>query len=314
MLYSNNPEDWKLECGFCGELIVYKEKSFKEAKRQQEKNGKIPKCKKCIIKLRKGAHPPVKYSFNPEDWVLKCQKCDRDIIYKKRPSYCQAAKKIQDGKLVQCRSCAATGYKHTDASKLKMKNKVYTEADREKFRQGTIRRNSNMTEEERLLNKLKMKEVNKRTWDNMDPDKRKRRIDDFQERIRNLPTDVQVLRYEKIRNKCIERLIENGGLYNFKPAYNKKTIPYIVDILNIRYNTEFIHAESGAGEFKIYDSERSKFYYADAYCQKLNIWIEFDEVHHNRATDIEFDQIREDRIRTILGCQVLRISFDKHIY
>lgn len=72
----------------------------------------------------------------------------------------------------------------------------------------------------------------------------------------------------------MERL---GNSDIFKPSYNEATIPYIENILNKEFNTNFRHAETEGGEFRVYDKEFQRTYYADAYCVRLNIWIEFDE-------------------------------------
>ena len=94
----------------------------------------------------------------------------------------------------------------------------------------------------------------------------------------------------------------------FKPSYNVSTIEYIETKLNSEYNTKFMHAENG-GEFKIYDKVNQKFYYADAYSKELNLWIEFDEVgkfENNKLKDEHI--IREDSIRKLLNCNIIRIK------
>lgn len=99
----------------------------------------------------------------------------------------------------------------------------------------------------------------------------------------------------------------------WQPKYNKNTIPYIVDILNVRYDTEFRHAESEGGEFRIYDDKIYTHYFADAYCSELNIWIEFDEPHHFSKGELREEcRIREERIRSLIpNVMINRIFFDK---
>ena len=79
----------------------------------------------------------------------------------------------------------------------------------------------------------------------------------------------------------------------WQPFYNKSSIPYIVDILNVRYDTEFQHAETDKGEFRIFDELFETHYFADAYCSELNLWIEFDEPHHFKDGELR----EECRIR-----------------
>lgn len=64
------------------------------------------------------------------------------------------------------------------------------------------------------------------------------------------------------------------------------------------------------GEFKIYDKEHKRTYFADAYSKELNIWVEFDEGHHFERGLLKEDcRVRENRIKKLLNCCFLRASF-----
>lgn len=107
-----------------------------------------------------------------------------------------------------------------------------------------------------------------------------------------------------------ERMVRMITNNKFKPAYNPKAIPYIEDILNVKYDTQFRHAESEGGEFKIYDKQEGRFYYADAYCEEQNIWVEFDEKCHYLGGQLKQECVfREERVRELLDCMFLRIQF-----
>jgi hypothetical protein len=88
---------------------------------------------------------------------------------------------------------------------------------------------------------------------------------------------------------------------------------HITDILNVRYDTEFRHAETVDGEFKIYDFEFNTHYFADAYSEELNIWVEFDERHHFKNGELREEcQLREERIRKLVdNVIIIRINFNQ---
>lgn len=411
-----------------------------------------------------------KYSKNPEDWFINCSNpiCEEKIIYTNRSSFTQSAKKVKDGHSVKCRSCAASGYKHTDEAKEKMSNRTYSEESRKKNGERTRERYANMTEEERKEVSEIQSRANRKYWDSLTEEERievgKRNADrmnniseeqkalkaqriseakidpngmnhnpetwkvnctscdaeikfkkyhQFQNaksgikkgnkklcpdcKVKNLkviktdnPEDWvkkccdcdNVLKYstfesyrtrfdketrckdcnaahlktiipklreysrnpkdwEIVCNECSEFVIykrlksyqaamkklkdgksiicrtcyykttSNG---HDRPNYNKDTIPYIVDILNVRYDTEFIHAESKYGEYFIFDDDLGKRYYADAYSEELNMWIEFDEPEHFRKGILKEEcQQREQRIRDLIPDVIInRIFFNKN--
>jgi len=116
---------------------------------------------------------------------------------------------------------------------------------------------------------------------------------------------------KQIRCKdCVIKTVDNK--YN-RPNYNKHTIPFIVDILNVRYNTEFIHAECEGGEFYVYDHVNKTRFFADAYSEELNMWFEFDEPSHFRKGILKEEcQQREQRIRELIPDVIInRIYFNK---
>jgi len=80
-------------------------------------------------------------------------------------------------------------------------------------------------------------------------------------------------------------------------------------MLNNQHKTIFINAESVGGEFRIYDKQERRFYYADAYSKELNIWVEFDESYHTANNKIiQEDKFRQERIEDILKCTFIRIQ------
>lgn len=242
-------------------------------------------------------------SLDPSTWTLVCsfEECDNILQYSSYQTYLNAIRATKNGSPPRCTKCRCKNRNVSVETKKKMSNSAKTRKttpEQEKIRAEKIstfhkERYATMTSEERA-------ELNKKIiigqWD-----KPKEEIDSWM---------------EKKSNARKEEMWRLGQLDKFAPSFNVNTIPYIEDILNIKYDTKFQHALTEGGEFHIYDKKRKKFYYADAYSKELNIWIEFDEERH---FDIlgnlkEECQTRENRIKELLDPMFLRIHFDKKIY
>lgn len=238
----------------------------------------------------------------PETWKILCEDCGEKFrIYERFISFWHAIRKQASGERnICCQSCINMGRIYSEEQKLRMsesaKNrKIDPETDRIKRENQSIRMreyHSNMSEETRIELTGKILEGQ---W--------------------NKPREQIEAWLKKRSDKRKEEMKRLGQSDKFAPSYNPDTIPYIVDILNVRYDTEFMHAESEFGEFKIYDTQAQRFYYADAYCPNLNIWVEFDESRKFRKGKLPSKHlVREDRIREILNCTLLRIEFNPLVY
>lgn len=170
------------------------------------------------------------------------------------------------------------------------------------------------TEEEQLNINKNISNGRKRYWSKLSDEELKMIGIKRSELLLNLPDE----RKKEISLKMSQRRkteMELLGIEDkFKPSYNISTIPIIENILNLKYNTIFTHAESENGEFKIHDKELKKTYYADAYSEELNIWIEFDEPDKFKNGILKEEHLsREERIKKIRpDIEIIRIYFDKH--
>jgi hypothetical protein len=313
------------ECG-CGEKVsygVYYTNTHKHGHRsvywqQFLLKDDMEKIGRKIAKTKKDRRI-YEYSNNPENWRIQCEGNDDCIITCTRyEHFASLCKKKELGIPVYCISCVQVGKVMSEEFREKCRNRIFTEERRKKGGESTRLRYLNMTEEERQEVSRIQREANLKAWNNATEDRRKERLRRRDEALKNLPPEKQAEKNKKISDNIKDRMEKYGGLHEgFAPGYNPDTIPYIVDILNVKYDTEFRHAECKEGEFKIYDKELRRFYYADAYSRELNIWVEFDEGwHFNRKTQElnESCKNREDRIRKILDCQILRINFNKRTY
>ncbi len=253
------------------------------------------------------------YSIDPADWKIKCMRCNCDIFYKTEAIYLNAIRKLKWMVGLKCRSCAATGHKWGKEQYEMRKNRIITEETRKKIGLATIKRYKNMSDEDRKNLSKKHSDANKRWWDNIDEESRQARLDNRDIAIYNMSDDDKRLKNEKISRKARERMKLLGGFHKgFRPAYNPLTIPYINEVLNTKYKTIFINAESDGGEFKIRDNQEKRYYYADAYSKELNIWVEFDESHHFRNNKIKkLDKLRQKRIEDILKCTFIRLQISE---
>lgn len=235
----------------------------------------------------------------PEAWKIQCDCCDTgEINYIRFDTYFRAVRAQLSGKrVIKCSHCRVLGKTFSDESRLKMsvaaKNKKMDPTVVERIRNDQRIRmkqhHANMSDEDRKILGQKIKHGQ---WN-----KPQEEIDSWLKKR----SDARKLEMERL-----------GQLDKFVPSYNVATIPFIEDVLNAKYNTTFIHAKSKTGEYRIYDSECKRSYYADAYSPELNLWVEFDE-HNKFDRDVleEHHLVRENRIKELLGCEIVRIRITK---
>lgn len=285
-------------------------------------NDKIPVCKcGCNQNVRIGPyqytsyinHHQIKTQYvelphNPNDWSMNCDDCNRIMKYKTPTSYKGAVNRKKNNGKIFCTKCCQKGRKLDEDIKIERRIKLKKTWE------------SKSTEEIQQYKK-NLSESQFRRWENMSNEDLEKFSKTLKKMHEDMPEDKKLLKNKKISIKRKKWMAENMD-GTFKTIYNKNTIPYIVDILNVRYNTEFRHAESEFGEFKVYDHELNCVYFADAYCKKLNIWIEFDEPYHfvkvggRKILELkERCKKREDQIRKCLPeVQIHRIYFDNKIH
>jgi hypothetical protein len=239
-----------------------------------------------------------KYSFDPADWVNTCVKCGKVQIYKSRESYKNSLGRIAKNGEYKCCVCSAD---------YQCSEKTQKKKDRLNFL-------NSLTPEERkqeISNAIKI--ILKKRYETVSDEWRQER----NEKIRRARLDMDPARkqeiYKIVSEKNRENMLDDSGNFIFRPGYNRDTIVYIETVLNEKYNTKFVHAETEKGEFKIYDKEMQRFYYADAYCPKLNLWIEFDEPQKFKNGKLpEEHYIRESRIKSLIeNVTIERIYFDR---
>lgn len=237
----------------------------------------------------------------PDQWKITCTGCKvKEIVYVRFKRFHTNLLTIESGKDVLCNSCHQTGRKPSDEAKLNMSTAAKT------------RKTDPVNE---AIRSNKISEAGKLRYSKMslrDRDELNKKIVHGQW---NKPQSEIDEWLRKRSEKRKQEMLLLGQTDRFVPSYNVRTIPYIVDILNIRYNTQFQHAETETGEFKIYDKQENRFYYADAYSKELNLWIEFDESNKFYKEQLKSDHIyRCNRIKQILGCNVHRIHFNENYY
>lgn len=236
------------------------------------------------------------YSLDPKDWKIDCTECGEEKVYTHREGYKNAMRALKKKGYIKCSKCRNLGGKRTEEVKLKM-SIAAKERDRtceswlernKKISLGHLKRYEVMTEEEReeLNNKIRAGQESK-SWE-----------------------EIYEWRSKMSKARKAE-MVRNGVSDIFKPSYNKDTISIIENELSREYDTAFIHAESEDGEFRLYDREEKRFYYADAYSKEKNIWIEFDEKHHLSQKWKDRDKFRQKRVVELLDCQFIRIPIDK---
>lgn len=235
----------------------------------------------------------------PEAWKIQCDCCDTgEINYIRFDTYFRAVQAHLSGKrVIKCNSCrikgrvvsAETIRKQVESRKNRIPDPEAARIYSEKCSIRMKARHANMSDEDRKILGQKIKHGQ---WN-----KPQEEIDSWLKKR----SDKRKLEMERL-----------GQLDKFVPSYNVATIPFIEDVLNAKYNTTFIHAKSNSGEYRIYDSECKRSYYADAYSPELNLWVEFDE-HNKFDRDVleEHHLVRENRIKELLGCEIVRIRIAK---
>lgn len=108
---------------------------------------------------------------------------------------------------------------------------------------------------------------------------------------------------EKMKNSAIKRVIRQGTAV----GYNPKSIAILEEYAKENgYNIQ--HAENG-GEFQVPGTT----FFVDAYDDKNNIVIEYDEKYHLKEEQSEKDKKRQRIIGNILKCKFIRILEDGEI-
>jgi hypothetical protein len=106
---------------------------------------------------------------------------------------------------------------------------------------------------------------------------------------------------QKIRLSTIKYIEEAKG--KCSPRYNKNACVFF-DNLSKQRNWNLQHAENG-GEFHI----KELGFFVDAYDEKLNIVVEYDEpIHYINGILREKDKIRQEKIIETLGCDFYRYN------
>lgn len=235
----------------------------------------------------------------PDAWKIQCDCCEvGEINYTRFDTYFRAIRAQLSGKrVIKCSRCRVLGKTFSDESRLKMsvsaKNKkmdpIVVERIRNDQRIKMKQHHANMSDEDK---KILGQKIKRGQWN-----KPQEEIDSWLKKR----SDKRKLEMERL-----------GQLDKFVPSYNAATIPFIEDVLTVKYNTNFIHAKSDNGEYRIHDKKCKRSYYADAYSPELNLWVEFDE-HNKFDRDVleEKHIIRENRIKELLGCEIVRIRITK---
>ncbi len=335
--YSRNPNDWVLKCTTCNDPIIYPKYTDFTRANVKLRNCNAIECKRCRTghsdAYADGDYLNVsKITQTKEDWTLNCTECGNIIQRKTRDSFLAALKNLKDTGSSKCRSCSNKTRKIINRNDKKKVVRIFTDVEL-----------NNLREKTKLNNKIRFDKLrNEGKIHSNDPEKWIfccTSCGNLNKLSSKNSYKWKILRYRKsglaVCTKCtnvgritkpesklkmrksainrilrdIELRLENNNTKLYTPAYNKKTIPYITQVLNNEYNTIFIHAETPTGEFRIYDQEFGNFYYADAYSMEKNIWVEFDENRHYKNGKLrDADVIRENRIKQILKCDFKRFK------
>jgi len=276
-------------------------------------DGNLPKCK-CgcnqPVSINHFSHSSyinhhqIKTQFvelpeSKDDWTLPCDGCSKIMKYTNRTSYKGSVNKRRKNGKIYCISCS-------------QKNRVFTEEQKSERSKKVKKCWENKTQEEILQYRKNLSIAQKRRWKNVTDEEYIEHCAKTSDRWKKQSAKEKEETCKKISNARIRYLSTDDSRKTFNPFHNKSTIPYIEDILNVKYDTKFRHGSSEKGEFKIYDPLLNTVYFADAYCSKQNIWIEFDEKSHFKRNGELKDKcvFREKRIRELLDCMFLRIKFE----
>jgi hypothetical protein len=119
----------------------------------------------------------------------------------------------------------------------------------------------------------------------------------------NYGREKRPVEIERMRQSAIKRVIRQGTTV----GYNPNSIPILEEFA--RENEYTIqHAENG-GEFQVPNTT----FFVDAYDEKNNVVIEYDEKYHMKDEQVEKDKNRQRIIGNILKCKFIRIMEDGEI-
>lgn len=308
--YSKNPEDWKVNCTMCGEVMVYDNFASFLTISVKIRNGHFHHCPTCIKKHKKNGSTPM-YSRNKEDWKLPCgnPECDRIKVYTSLKGYMGAAKLFKEGKGMLCFSCVAkrkidVQQYPAKCEQLRLKREMKADAGNQY---------DSFTNDELMVLRRDKNITMKIQWVDISIEERSLIIDWLNENtdrlIEKYKQETKIIR----RNSMAKRLVKVGGTANFKPVVNEDSIPFIDNELSNIFSTKFVHGHSDDGEYRIYDPIVKTCYFADAYSAELNLWIEIDEKDKFYCNSLKDKHIfRHQRIKSILNCNIVRFKHIKH--
>ena len=161
------------------------------------------------IRLKGSISPKRKYSMDPNDWVVNCDVCGKEIKYLHRGSYARRIRDKKKGIKVKCKRCANLGKTYSEEARKRMseaqKNRIIDPIKEKKrsehLSKSQKKRYANMTPEE--FKAYREKQI--LGYKNMDPNKKKE----------------QYRKISLIRKEEMKRL---GTDDIFKPSYNKESI------------------------------------------------------------------------------------------
>lgn len=289
----NSVKVYPFKVGICYNSSCSAKYLWKTLDRNSDEYNIINNSRATKTKNRHRSNPNnVSFDFN--DWKINCQ-CGNVIPYNSRNSYKNA---IRNG--TSCKECR----------RQKCIGRIFSDADRLKMSKSAKSRI--ISNEVEVVRRKKLSDAQLNRYKNMSTEERQKLSRQISDGWKNISNDQLIQIGLKHREYNLNRIYNSNSSNIFKPAYNKMTIEYIVDVLNIRYETQFQHAESNGGEFKIYDAENKCFYFADAYCINKNIWVEFDEPSKFVFGELKDKcKYREEQIIKLLNPIFLRIKFDK---
>lgn len=284
-----DPETWKLKCTTCETFVQYEKLYRYHNAKSRNTKGQPICCDNC-----KGAK--LKVSKNPEDWEIPCSTCNNPIRYDNLASFRVVYGGYLKGNKRECESCSSLTRKN-----VVRKDRIYSRDPKDWV---VDCGNPNCT---RQITYTSLKSYQGSM------SRRKKGDPPLCFSCVSNKLDKTTKEWgDKTRASMATRFLNTNKIDGFRPFYNKNTIAYIESVLNDRFNTTFIHAESNNGEYRIYDRELKSFYFADAYCPKLNIWIEFDERYKFDGGILKRPHIsRHERIQILLKCHIIRIKFTK---
>lgn len=307
---SKNPEDWVVSCTTCDAPIKYDNIASYRTIFGRIKRGCTHECESCNLITRKNVvRKDREYSRDPKDWVVDCgnPNCSRQITYTALKSYQGSMSRRKKGDPPLCFSCVSNKLdKTTKEWGDKSRGRVQSTESKEKARQ-TL---ANMSIEKKMSRSKKNSDNMTRYWANLTPEQVKEKMQRLTGGFDRLSDERKQEIFEANRLRMVDLMLNSTT--GFSALYNKNTIKYIVDVLNPQFDTIFRHGESEVGEFRIYDRELKTVYFADAYCSRLNLWIEFDETNKFSYGKLRQDHIiRHNRIQEILNCPIIRIRYKK---